>query len=403
MEALLWLLIVALSSAAGYFGYGLTGDWPSGAVALVMVAVVLTALRNGHWMVGAMAFFAGTYGLFTLLGEAPAAAATKPRGNLGVVTEKGQRGLDQDADAAASGAKAPVDDASKDTRPDGKAEVEGATLRDCPDCPDLVVVPGGAFYMGTAPGNGPGGRPADPREGPLHRVTVPAFAAAQTAVTRKAFAAFVRATNYRTTAEREGGCFTWSGSWKLEANTSWRQPGLAQTDEHPVVCVSWHDARTYTEWLGSISGKKYRLLSEAEREYAARAGSPFEFWWGSSLSPDKANYDLSQPGFEAPGETWRRSTVDARHFTPNPFGLYNVHGNVWEWVEDCRHDTYQGAPADAAAWVQGCANEQRALRGGAWIGDPLGLRSAARIWFAPDFRLQAAGFRVARDVGANGR
>jgi formylglycine-generating enzyme required for sulfatase activity len=234
----------------------------------------------------------------------------------------------------------------------------------------------------------------------VHRVSVRSFAAGRYAVTKGEFAAFVRATQYKTEAETSGGCFAWSGEkWENHRSFNWREVGFAQTDDHPAVCVTWNDAQAYLQWLGQITHLPYRLLSEAEREYATRAGSSTTFWWGDSLSTDHANFDTTTPDYRGSRKgTWRHATVAVSSFDANPFGLFNVHGNVWEWVQDCQHDTYAGAPTDGGAWEGKCQVDKRVLRGGGWVGDAAGLRATSRGWFTPDYRFTAGGFRVAKSL-----
>jgi formylglycine-generating enzyme required for sulfatase activity len=150
-------------------------------------------------------------------------------------------------------------------------------------------------------------------------------------------------------------------------------------------------------WLSRKTGKAYRLLSEAEREYAARAGTTTPFWWGSSISTTQANYDGNYTyGSGSKGE-YRQKTVPVDMFQPNAWGLYQVHGNVWDWVEDCYHDSYAGAPTDGSAWVSGdCSG--RVLRGGSWHYDPLFLRSACRLRLPSDLRYDRVGFRLGRTL-----
>jgi formylglycine-generating enzyme required for sulfatase activity len=153
--------------------------------------------------------------------------------------------------------------------------------------------------------------------------------------------------------------------------------------------VNWEDAKAFVEWLSRKTGKPYRLLTEAEREYVARAGTTTPYWWGSTISTSQANYDGT---FE---DRWRKTTVSVRSFKANPWGLYNVHGNVWEWVEDCWHDSYQGAPNDGSAWTTGdCV--RRVLRGGSWVDNPGRLRAASRFRYRPNYRDFDGGFRLAR-------
>ncbi len=158
-------------------------------------------------------------------------------------------------------------------------------FQDIPGGPEMVVVPAGSFLMGS-PDSEPG-RFGD--EGPQHSVTIAKpFAIGRHAITRGQFAAFVNDTGHKT----EGGAHVWKGDkWELDASASWRAPGFAQDDSHPVVCVNWDDATAYTEWLSKKAGKTYRLLSEAEWEYAARAGTTTPFWWGATITPSQANYN----------------------------------------------------------------------------------------------------------------
>jgi formylglycine-generating enzyme required for sulfatase activity len=166
----------------------------------------------------------------------------------------------------------------------------------------------------------------------------------------------------------------------------------------PVINVSWHDAQQYVAWLSSKTGETYRLLSEAEWEYAARAGTTTPFWWGTAISTDHANYDDRYDIYgNATKGGFRHRTVPVDLFQPNPWDLYQVHGNVWEWTEDCYHDNYHGAPTDGSArTIAGC--KSRVLRGGSWINDPWYLRAAFRYWDSPDNRNNYSGFRVGRTL-----
>ena len=135
--------------------------------------------------------------------------------------------------------------------------------------------------------------------------------------------------------------------------------------------MSWDDAKSYVKWLSKKTGKEYRLLSEAEREYVTRAGTKTPFWWGSSITPEQANYFArGEPykGGGAKGE-YRNKTLPVKTFKPNPWGLFQVHGSVWEWAEDCRHNNYSGAPTDGSAWTAGDCSS-RVLRGGSWNDNP---------------------------------
>jgi formylglycine-generating enzyme required for sulfatase activity len=162
------------------------------------------------------------------------------------------------------------------------------------------------------------------------------------------------------------------------------------------VCVSWNDAQAYIQWINRISGKSYRLLSEAEREYAARGGTQTAFWWGDSITTSQANYSGNGSYNGSPKGQYRQATVPVNGFNANPYGLYNMHGNVWEWTQDCWHENYAGAPTDGSAWTTGCTSNARVLRGGSWGNGPADLRSAGRLRSNPDDRDYDDGFRLAR-------
>jgi formylglycine-generating enzyme required for sulfatase activity len=249
----------------------------------------------------------------------------------------------------------------------------GQSFKDCPDCPEMVVVPSGSFIMGS-----PDSEPERlVNEGPQHRVTIPKpFAVGKFAVT---FAE-------RDACEADGGC----GGY-IPQDEGW---GRA---DRPVINVSWDDAQAYVTWLSKKTGKMYRLLSEAEFEYAARAGTTTPFWWGRSIAPDQANYDGNYvyAGGGSKGE-YRGKTVPVKSLEPNPWGLYQVHGNAWTWMQDCYVNSYKDAPKDgsAARETAGCS---RVLRGGSWNSNPRFLRSANRFGVAV-IRINDIGFRVARTL-----
>ena len=272
----------------------------------------------------------------------------------------------------------------------------GESFKDCPDCPEIVIAPSGSFMMGS-PSNEPERESVNAgSESPQHEVTIAKpFAIGKFDITRGQFARFVEATGHKT----EGGCYVWSGrTWKHDNTASWRSPGFSQDDTHPAVCVNWEDARAYVAWISKVTGKQYRLLSEAEYEYATRAGTTTPFWWGASITTEQANYDgtFVYAGGGSPGE-WRKKTVPVESFKPNPWGLYQVHGNAWSWVEDCWRDSYSGAPDDGSAWRAGEC-KYHVLRGGSWDYFPQALRAAFRISSSPDDRFNNLGFRVAREL-----
>ncbi len=263
----------------------------------------------------------------------------------------------------------------------------------CPSCPEMVVLPAGTFTMGS-PDNEEG-RSSD--EGPRHDVTIAVpFAVGRFEVTRGQYATFIKATGHKTA----DSCYVWNGTeWKDTPGKSWRDPGYQQSDDHPVACVSWDDAKAYVAWLANETGRGYRLLSEAEWEYAARAGSTTAYSWGATASHANANYGKFEccDGLATGKDKWV-NTAPVGQFPANAFGLYDMHGNVWEWVEDCYEDSYSSAPKDGAArTTSGC--NIRVIRGGSWINSlPWILRAADRYRLRPGYRLVSYGFRVARTL-----
>jgi formylglycine-generating enzyme required for sulfatase activity len=276
-------------------------------------------------------------------------------------------------------------------------------FRECADCPEMVVVPAGTFTMGSPAGEK--GRFGD--EGPQHDVTIGrAFAVGRFHVTRDQFASFVRDTGY----EASTRCWTLEGGkFEERAGRSWRSPGFTQEGSHPVVCVSWDDAKAYVDWVARKTGKPYRLLSEAEWEYAARGrtspGSYPRFWFGNDES------DLCRNGNGADqkardriegAKTWTVApcndgyayTSPVGHYTPNAFGLYDMAGNAWQWTADCWHGNYNGAPADGSVWATTCNDASRAARGGSWNIGPRGLRASVRSGNSVGYNY--IGFRLAR-------
>jgi formylglycine-generating enzyme required for sulfatase activity len=249
----------------------------------------------------------------------------------------------------------------------------GVSFKDCPDCPEMVIIPAGSFTMGS-PENEPQ-RKKD--EGPQHKVTISKpFAVGKFAVTFAEWDACVAA----------GGC----GAYKPE-DGGWGR------GDRPVINMNWSDAKAYVAWLSKKTGATYRLLSEAEREYAARAGTATPFWWGSSIMPEQANYDDNYVLYIGGGKKRKYRTVPVNSFKSNPWGLYQVHGNVWEWVEDCWHDNYSGAPTDGSAWASGDCS-RRVLRGGSLFYVPSFLRAAYRLSNMPGGRSFDFGFRLARTL-----
>ena len=269
-------------------------------------------------------------------------------------------------------------------------------FHDCPQCPEMVVVPAGSFQMGASVREAGSGDSERPR----HLVTLRgALAVGRHEVTRAQYAAFVKDSRHRS----EGSCYIWVGvEWVNQPGRSWRDPDFAQSDDHPAVCISWHDAKAYVGWLAAKTGKPYRLLSESEWEYAARAGTRTSRFWGDDpgLACEYANVHDSETQnvrhFEWEAHECRDGYVETApvgRFKPKPFGLYDVLGNVWEWVEDCKTINYIGAPNDGSPRI-GDDCPQRVYRGGGWSG-PASVRAATRNGNLPNYRSQLLGFRVA--------
>jgi formylglycine-generating enzyme required for sulfatase activity len=264
----------------------------------------------------------------------------------------------------------------------GSAAAHRGPFRDCADCPLMRVVPAGTFLMGS-PDREAGRQPV---EGPQHRVTIARpFAIGIFDVTRAQFAAFADATGHAS-----------------DPKCDWRSPKVRgqpinQGDNDPVVCVSDHDAHAYTAWLSAKTHHSYRLPSEAEWEYAARAGSRAARPWGDANARDFANYGSDQccAAFVSGRDRWAY-TSPAGSFPANAFGLYDMLGNVWQRTEDCGHEDYSGAPTDGSAWVSGGDCSTRIVRGGAWFASLDQLRSAVRAADPAEFRKNDIGFRVVR-------
>ena len=284
-------------------------------------------------------------------------------------------------------------------RPGGGVR-DGEAFRDCPSCPELVAIPAGEFLMGS-PASEEG---RDNDEGPQRWVRVERFALGRYEVTRGEYAAFAAATGRD--GDRCGVLNDEGTGWQWSDRASWRSPGFPQTAEDPAVCVSWDDARAYVRWLSGETGRRYRLPSESEWEYAARAGTSTSRYWGEGPSGQCGNANGADAAAKQRFD-WNNtvSCNDGRVFTApvgtfaaNRFGLFDMLGNVWEWVEDCWHDSYQGAPSDARAWTSGGDCGRRVLRGGSWVSLAENLRSGARGWYAAGSRRGLRGFRVSRTL-----
>lgn len=278
---------------------------------------------------------------------------------------------------------------------DSSTLAPGSTFDDCKGadwCPKMTVVPAGTFVMGSPVSEA--GRFDD--ESPQHEVKVASFAIGKYAVTRGQWSAFAKETK----RPEEPGCAY------APPGATWANPGFEQKDDHPVVCVSWPDAKAYVAWLSQKTGKTYRLPSESEWEYAARAGTQTAYPWGPKALHDFANYGSDECcGSLMAGQDKWNFTSPVGSFKANAFGLFDMHGNVFQWVEDCHTNSYQGAPTDGSAVSpENCA--QRVARGGVYGDGPQVLRSAARNFAPPpgdtmtiaNYRSSGFGFRVVRQL-----
>ena len=237
-----------------------------------------------------------------------------------------------------------------------------AGIKDCDDCPELAIIPPGTFTMGT-----------DSRhkyEGPAHKRTID-----------KAFAIGI----YEVSFDQWKVCFD-----EGACGTDFPDDHKWGMGNRPIMNITWHDTKMYLDWISKKTGKTYRLPTEAEWEYAARAGTQTEYWWGDEIGKARAN--CRDCGLKISHQS---EPVDS--FEPNPWGLYNVHGNVWEWTEDCWNKTYDGTPTDASAWLEGDCR-QRVMRSGSWYYFSKNLRSAWRAKNHSKVKSYGIGFRVVREL-----
>ena len=265
-----------------------------------------------------------------------------------------------------AGKTAKTPSSALETQFDTLVETDGVLVgRDCPECPEMAVVPAGSYRMGS--------RDGDSAEEPVHEVTIGApFAMGRYEVTFAEWDA----------CAGDGGC---PRGEDIAEDIGWGR------GRRPVITVSWDDAQRYVQWLSRKTGKRYRLPSESEWEYAARAGTQTAYSWGDEIGVNLANCDGC-------GSQWDSSkTAPVGSFGANAWGLHDMHGNVWEWVEDCWYGSYAGAPADGSAWLTGICGG-RVLRGGSSFFEPSSLRAAARFVFPAGYRSTEFGFRVARTL-----
>ena len=310
-------------------------------------------------------------GVFRTLAQArlsalQSAAGTRPAGS-GPHVAAGTSGAGRPASGASTfGGTSAAAGGVAGTEAVGDAGLRpGQVFRDCEDCPEMVVVPAGSFRMGCVSGQDY----CYDDEFPVHEVRVASFALGRYEVLFEEYDRFVAATGRESPGDR-----------------GWGRGG------RPVINVSWEDATAYAEWLSAKTGERYRLPSESEWEYAARAGTTTAYSWGPDIGQNRANC-------RGCGSRWDgEQTAPAGSFAANAWGLHDMHGNLWEWVEDCWHDSYARAPADSSAWTHGGHCGRRVLRGGSWYNDPRDLRSAYRLWYGVEVRLGRVGFRLARTL-----
>ena len=269
--------------------------------------------------------------------------------------------------------------------------------------PEMVLIPPGRFQIGCAFIGG-----CDAGGVPEHDVEFEApFGLSKYEVTRGQFARFVQSTGYGTEGERDQGCRTWADGWERDSYRTWKHPGFSQTDSHPAVCVSWDDAVAYTQWLSDETGKLYRLPSDAEWEYAARAGSAANFRYEDDQSKLCNTGNVADRTVQQRYLSWSIvadcfdnyvHTAPVGQFRANDFGLSDMHGNVREWVQDCRNLNYENMPPDGSAWMSGDCRV-RAQRGFSWAEGPQpyfpDIRFSNRGTLIPTFHSIYTGFRVA--------
>jgi formylglycine-generating enzyme required for sulfatase activity len=288
----------------------------------------------------------------------------------------------------------------------GKSSKPGTVFKDCPDCPEMVVIPPGKFMMGVDGGE------KDRYEGPVHEVSIGyPFAAGRFELTNGQYRRFVEATGHKTAGT---GCNVFFGD-RVEAvaGTNWADPNYGRPirDDEPVACIRWSDAKSYVSWLAGKTGKKYRLLTEAEWEYVARAGTTGTHTWGDDPSAackyanihDKsaeklaADKGIKLPYAPAACDDGYPGVAPVGKFAANAFGLYDMIGNVWEWVEDCYEMPYPAKPVDGSAQLaRGC--DRRGSRGGSWRTDFHRQRPAFRGRDPEALTSQIFGTRIARDL-----
>jgi formylglycine-generating enzyme required for sulfatase activity len=286
-------------------------------------------------------------------------------------------------------------------------------FRDCTNCPEMMPLPAGAFTMGISAAREEAFGMPKPQTGkaePLHRVTfAKGFAMAKYPITVAQFRAFVDESGYKAsescyTQHRYDGHFIYENAQGF----NWRSPGFQQGDNYPVVCVSAEDGEAYAAWLSRKTGHKYALPNEAQYEYATRAGTTTAYFWGDTRDATACQYsnqpDLDQAkALNAPsGPEYRFQCSDGYAYTspvgtykPNPWGLYDMQGNIWEWTADCWNNNYQGAPTDGSTWTTGDC-DARSSRGGSYGNAAFSSYAAVRAPRHATYVGHSWGFRVVR-------
>ncbi len=256
---------------------------------------------------------------------------------------------------------------------------------------EFVYIPPGTFMMGSPPDE-----PGRYDNEILHKVTLTkGFYMQTTQITVGNWRSFASESGYRTEAETGDGAYYWTGSeWKKDKDKNWNNPGFGQTESCPVTCVSWNDTQAFIRWLNrKENSDKYRLPTEAEWEDACRAGTSTPFYFGKCLFADQANYDGNYPLEGCPKGEYRGETTPVGSFPPNAWGLYDMHGNVWEWCQDWYGNYPPGAVTDPVGTKEGSG---RVLRGGSWYINARLCRSAYRNNNTPGNRNYSSGFRLVR-------
>lgn len=238
---------------------------------------------------------------------------------------------------------------------------------------NMVTVKPGSFKMGSPRSE----LERDANEGPVHEVDINYY---------------FEVGKYEVTFEQWETCVAGGGcKGHRPKDGGWGR------GKRPVINVSWDDAQSYIKWLNGATGNTYRLLSEAEWEYIARAGEESPFYTGGAITTKQANFNGQYTYGGSPKGPYRRKTVPVGSFAPNPLGLHDIHGNVWEWTADCWNQTHSGAPANGAARRDGDCN-RRVMKGGSWVNLPYQIRAAKRFHYTPDYRYDDYGFRIARTL-----